>query len=183
MFQSRKYEVLFLFDAWDEFVMDHLHDFEGKDVKAAEKADINLADTEKKEGALSDDEAKDLATWMKTVLGDRVGEVRSSQRLVESPAVLMDSDKYMTASMRRMLKAMKREDDSQMQFKHDLELNPRHGLITRLHHMRQTDAALAGKVAEQVLDNARVSAGLMDDPRMMLKRMNELLEQVLTAKS
>ena len=49
--------------------------------------------------------------------------------------------------------------------------------------MRQTDAALAGKVAEQVLDNARVSAGLMDDPRMMLKRMNELLEQVLTAKS
>lgn len=183
VFQSRKYEVLFLFDAWDEFVMDHLHDFEGKDVKAAEKADINLADTEKKEGALSDDEAKDLATWMKTVLGDRVGEVRSSQRLVESPAVLMDSDKYMTASMRRMLKAMKREDDSQMQFKHDLELNPRHGLITRLHHMRQTDAALAGKVAEQVLDNARVSAGLMDDPRMMLKRMNELLEQVLTAKS
>ena len=183
VFQSRKYEVLFLFDAWDEFVMDHLHDFEGKDVKAAEKADINLADTEKKEGALSDDEAKDLATWMKTVLGDRVGEVRSSQRLVESPAVLMDSDKYMTASMRRMLKAMKREDDSQMQFKHDLELNPSHGLITRLHHMRQTDAALAGKVAEQVLDNARVSAGLMDDPRMMLKRMNELLEQVLTAKS
>ena len=183
VFQSRKYEVLFLFDAWDEFVMDHLHDFEGKDVKAAEKADINLADTEKKEGALSDDEAKDLATWMKTVLGDRVGEVRSSQRLVESPAVLMDSDKYMTASMRRMLKAMKREDDSQMQFKHDLELNPRHGLITRLHHMRQTDAALAGKVAEQVLDNARVSAGVMDDPRMMLKRMNELLEQVLTAKS
>ncbi len=183
VFQSRKYEVLFLFDAWDEFVMDHLHDFEGKDVKAAEKADINLADTEKKEGALTDDEAKDLATWMKTVLGDRVGEVRSSQRLVESPAVLMDSDNYMTASMRRMLKAMKREDDSQMQFKHDLELNPRHGLITRLHHMRQTDAALAGKVAEQVLDNARVSAGLMDDPRMMLKRMNELLEQVLTAKS
>jgi len=183
VFQARKYEVLFLFDAWDEFVMDHLHSFEGKDVKAAEKADINLADTEKKEGALTDDEAKDLATWMKTVLGDRVGEVRSSQRLVESPAVLMDSDKYMTASMRRMLKAMKREDDSQMQFKHDLELNPRHGLITRLHHMRQTDATLAGKVAEQVLDNARVSAGLMDDPRMMLKRMNELLEQVLTAKN
>ena len=183
VFQSRKYEVLFLFDPWDEFVMDHLHSFEGKDVKAAEKADLNLADTEKKEGALTDDEAKDLAAWMKTVLGDRVGEVRSSQRLVESPAVLMDSDKFMTASMRRMLKAMKREDDSQMQFKHDLELNPRHGLITRLHHMRQTDATLAGKVAEQVLDNARVSAGLMDDPRVMLKRMNELLEQVLTAKS
>ncbi len=183
VFQSRKYEVLFLFDPWDEFVMDHLHTFEGKDVKAAEKADLNLADTEKKEGALTDDEAKDLAAWMKTVLGDRVGEVRSSQRLVESPAVLMDSDKFMTASMRRILKAMKREDESQSQFKHDLELNPRHNLITRLHRMRQTDATLAGKVAEQILDNARVSAGLLDDPRVMLKRMNELLEQVLAAKN
>ncbi len=182
VFLARKYEVLFLFDPWDEFVMDHLHNFDGKNVHAAEKADLNLADTEKKEGALTDDEAKDLAAWMKTVLGDRVGEVRSSQRLVDSPAVLMDSDKFMTASMRRMLKAMSRETEAQTQFKHDLELNPRHGLITRLNQMRQSDAALAGKVAEQILDNARVSAGLLDDPRVMLKRMTELLEQVLEKK-
>ncbi len=182
VFQARKYEVLFLFDPWDEFVMEHLGSFDGKTIRPAEKADLNLADAEKKEGALTEDEAKDLAAWMKTVLGERVGEVRSSQRLVDSPAVLMDSDKYMTASMRKILKAMNREADAQTPFKHDLELNPRHGLITRLHHMRQGDATLAGKVAEQIYDNARVSAGLLDDPRVMLKRMNELLEQVLTAK-
>lgn len=183
VFQARKYEVLFLFDPWDEFVMEHLATFDGKTIRAAEKADLNLTDPEKKEGALTDDEAKDLASWVKTVLGERVGDVRSSQRLVDSPAVLMDSDKHMTASMRKILKAMNRETDAQTQFKHDLELNPRHGLITRLNLMRQTDATLAGKVAEQIFDNARVSAGLLDDPRVMLKRMNELLEQVLTAKN
>ena len=49
--------------------------------------------------------------------------------------------------------------------------------------MRQNDEGLAAKVAEQVFDNARVAAGLLDDPRAMLTRLNELLERVLTSKS
>jgi len=49
----------------------------------------------------------------------------------------------------------------------------------RLEQMRQKDAALAAQVAEQVLDNARVAAGILEDPRAMLKRMNQLLERVL----
>jgi hypothetical protein len=56
-------------------------------------------------------------------------------------------------------------------------------VIVRLNQMRSTDEPLAAKVAEQVYDNARVAAGLLDDPRVMLKRLNELLEQVLTAKT
>lgn len=182
VFQSRKYEVLFPADPWDEFVMDHLQTFDGKGIRAAEKAELDLPDADKKEGALTDDEAKDLASWMKTTLGDRVGEVRSSKRLVDSPVVLMDSDKFMTSSMRRILKAMNRENDAQTNFKHDLELNPRHALIARLHRIRQNNGALAAKVAEQLFDNARVSAGVMEDPRHMLKRMNELLEEVLASK-
>ena len=67
--------------------------------------------------------------------------------------------------------------------KHDLEINPRHALIVRLEKTRTTDPALASKVAEQVLDNARVAAGLMEDPRSMVKRMNELLEAVLASKT
>jgi TNF receptor-associated protein 1 len=66
--------------------------------------------------------------------------------------------------------------------KYDLEINPAHPIMSRLHAMRQSDNALAGKVAEQVLDNARVAAGLLEDPRAMLKRLNELLEEVLSAK-
>jgi molecular chaperone HtpG len=183
VFAARKFEVLFLTDPWDEFVMEHLHEFEGKTLRAAEKADLNLVDPEKKEGALTEDEAKDLSRWLKETLGDKVGEVRASQRLVDSPAVLMDSDKFMTASMRRIMKAMNRETPAQTNFKHDLEINSRHNLITRLQHIRQGDPALAAKVAEQILDNARVAAGLLEDPRVMLKRMTELLEQVLAPKA
>jgi TNF receptor-associated protein 1 len=182
VFRERKWEVLFLYDAWDEFVMEHLHTFEGKTLRLAEKADLNLS--AKKDGALSEDTAKTLAQWLKETLGDKVNEVRVSHRLVESPAVVVDSDKFMTSSMRRIMKAMKQEggkDTPDMPAaKHDFEINPAHPIMARLDAMRQKDAALAGSVAEQILDNARVAAGLLDDPRAMLTRLNTLLERVLT---
>ena len=178
VFKERKWEVLFLHDPWDEFVMEHLHEFDGKPLKLAEKADLNLG--AKKEGALSEAAAKELAKWLKETLGDKVNEVRVSQRLVESPAVVVDADKFMTASMRRMMKAMKQDGPDLPAAKHDFEINPAHSIISRLDAMRQKDAALAGSVAEQILDNARVAAGLLEDPRAMLTRLNSLLEQVLT---
>ncbi|HEX7569352.1 MAG TPA: molecular chaperone HtpG [Verrucomicrobiae bacterium] len=178
VFKERKWEVLFLYDAWDEFVMEHLHTFDGKPLKLAEKADLNLS--AKKENALSEEASKSLAQWLKETLGDKVNEVRASQRLVESPAVVVDADKFMTASMRRIMKAMKQDGPDLPAAKHDLEINPAHPIMARLDAMRQKDAALAGSVAEQILDNARVAAGLLEDPRAMLTRLNSLLEKVLT---
>ena len=182
VFRERKWEVLFLYDAWDEFVIEHLHTFDGKTLRLAEKADLNLS--AKKDGALSEDAAKELAKWLKETLGDKVGEVRVSHRLVESPAVVVDADKFMTSSMRRIMKAMKQEGAKDAPdlpaAKHDFEINPSHPIMARLDAMRQKDAALAGSVAEQMLDNARVAAGLLEDPRAMLTRLNTLLEKVLT---
>ena len=178
VFKERKFEVLFLYDAWDEFVMEHLHTFDGKPLKLAEKAELNLS--AKKENALSEEASKSLAQWLKETLGDKVGEVRASQRLVESPAVVVDADKFMTANMRRMMKAMKQDGPELPPAKQDLEINPAHPIMARLDAMRQKDAALAGSVAEQILDNARVAAGLLEDPRAMLTRLNTLLEKVLT---
>lgn len=134
----------------------------------------------KKDGALSEDAAKDLAKWLKETLGDKVNEVRVSQRLVESPGVVVDADKFMTASMRRIMKAMKQDGPEIPAAKHDFEINPAHPILSQLNAMRQKDAALAGSVAEQILDNARVAAGLLEDPRAMLTRLNALLEKVLT---
>lgn len=182
VFRERKFEVLFLYDAWDEFVIEHLHTFEGKPIKLAEKAELDLSET-KKDGALSDDAAKSLSEWIKQTLGDKVGEVRVSKRLVDSPAVVVDADKFMTASMRRMMKAMKQDSMPEAPVTHDLEINPSHPLITRLEAIRQKDGALATSVAEQVLDNARVAAGLLEDPRAMLTRLNQLLERVLSKES
>jgi molecular chaperone HtpG len=178
VFKERKFEVLFLYDAWDEFVMEHLHTFDGKPLKLAEKAELNLS--AKKENALSEEASKSLTQWLKETLGDKIGEVRASNRLVESPAVVVDADKFMTASMRRIMKAMKQDGPALPAAKHDLEINPAHPIMARLDAMRQQDVALAGSVAEQILDNARVAAGLLEDPRAMLTRLNTLLEKVLT---
>ena len=179
VFRERKFEVLFLYDAWDEFVIEHLHAFDGQPIKLAEKVELDLSET-KKAGALSEDAAKALAQWLKQTLGDKVGEVRVSKRLVASPAVVVDADKFMTASMRRMMKAMKPYSAPETPVTHDLEINPAHPLVARLENVRQKDSGLAASVAEQILDNARVAAGLLEDPRAMLTRLNQLLERVLT---
>ncbi len=185
VFKSKNLEVLLLDDPWDEFVMDHLREFGGKPLKAAEKAELS-AETNK-EGGLNEEQAKSLAEWMKGVLKERIAEVKPSSRLVDSPAILGDKDKFMTASMRRMMRAMKSasgstesKDDAAL---YELEINPRHNLIVRLDQLRANDAALATQVAEQLLDNAKFAAGLIENPNTMLKRMNELLERVVSAKS
>ena len=177
--KAKSFEALFLYDPRDEFVMDHLREFDGKPVKSAEKAELAL---DQEFTALSEEDAKALAAFVKETLGERVHEVRASKRLVGSPAVAVESDRYMTSSMRRILKSMNREGGPSYEAKPDLELNPNHAMIARLEKMRHADAPLAGKIAEQIFDNARVAAGLMEDPREMLNRVNELLEQLLASK-
>jgi TNF receptor-associated protein 1 len=180
VFREKNWEVLFLTDPRDEFVMEHLGSFEEKRVVAAEKADVKL--DEEKPHALSEDEARLLANFLKETLGERVGEVRVSKRLVGSPAVVVDQDTHMTTSMRRILKMMQQREGGSapgLETRPDLEINPSHEIMARLEKMRHSDAALAAQVAEQILDNALVAAGLLEDPRAMLGRLNSLLERVL----
>jgi molecular chaperone HtpG len=180
VFRARKFEVLFVDDPIDEFVMDRLREFDSKSITAAEKAELDVEEASK-EGALSDDEATSLAGWLKLTLGEAVHEVRSSKRLVDSPVVALDSDKYMTASMRRTLKSMGRDAMAGEDAAPDLEINPRHPVIVKLNQLRQNDAALAGLVAEQMNDQARLASGRLEDPRAMLQRMNALLSKVVGA--
>src|SRR5687767_655614 len=182
VFAARKFEVLFFYDNWDEFAMDHLHTFEGKNIKAAERADLALDTPEQNSGGLSQEAADNLAKWMKEVLKEAVSAVRSSKRLVDSPAVVVDQEQAMTRSMRHIIKQMRKEGGPEPEHKYDLELNPRHPVIVRLDQMRAQNTDLATKVAEQIFDNARVAAGVLEDPRAMLKRMNELLQAVLEAR-
>ena len=58
-----------------------------------------------------------------------------------------------------------------------LEINPRHGLIKSLYGMHKKDPELAGLIAEQLLDNSLISAGLIEDPRLVLSNLNKLLEK------
>ncbi len=84
VFKEKKWEVLFLTDPRDEFVMDHLGTFDSKKVVAAEKAEVKLdqpADAQK----LSEEEATQLAAFMKETLGDRVNEVRAASASSAAP--------------------------------------------------------------------------------------------------
>jgi molecular chaperone HtpG len=177
--KEKHFEALFLYDPRDEFVMDHLREFDGKPVRPAEKADLAL---DQEPTAMSAEEARLLANFIKETLGDRVNEVRASRRLVGSPAVAVESDKFMTSSMRRVMKAMSRDSGAAFESKPDLEINPNHAMIARLEKVRHADASLAAKIAEQVFDNARIAAGLLEDPREMLNRVNELLDALLVSK-
>ncbi|MBL9199922.1 MAG: molecular chaperone HtpG, partial [Opitutaceae bacterium] len=84
-FKARNLEVLFCFEAVDEYVMNNVREFDGKKLTAADHADVKLADLPKPEGALSDDDVKKLTGWLKDTLGERVAEVKASDRLVDSP--------------------------------------------------------------------------------------------------
>ena len=180
VFRARQFEVLFVDDPIDEFVMDRLREFESKTIMTAEKAELDVEDASR-EGSLSEDEATALSGWLKITLGESVHEVRASKRLVDSPVVALDSDKYMTSSMRRTLKSMGREAMTGDEAAPDLEINPRHPVIVKLNELRQNDAALAGLVAEQLNDQARLASGRLEDPRAMLQRMNMLLSRVVGA--
>jgi molecular chaperone HtpG len=177
VFREKKYEVLFLYAPQDEIVMEQLREFDKKRLVAAEKADLKL--DKESSGALSEEDARVLANFIKERLGDRVNEVHSSKRLVGSPAVVVDSDTHMTSSMRRMMKMLNREGEAPPESKPNLEINPDHAMLVRLNAIRQSDPALAGEVAEQIFDNALVAAGLLEDPRAMLGRLNGLLEKLL----
>jgi molecular chaperone HtpG len=180
VFKANGLEVLFAFDPWDELVMDHLHTFDAKNVRAADKAEIQLGATPPKAEVLTDEQVTALSSWLKETLGTRVNAVRASKRLVESPAVIIDTDQF-SATLRRMARAA-RPSEAKPEPKIDLEINPGHPIITRLEAMRQSDPSLAGKVAEQIFDNAKVAAGLLDDPREMIGRLNQLLEKLLLPK-
>lgn len=177
-FKKKGWEVLFLLDPMDEFVMDHLQEFDGKKVKSAEKAELEVD----VEGKLSDEESRMLANFMKETLGDRVHEVKVSKRLVDSPAMVIDTDEYMTASMRQMLRRMNKEGEAGPGMKLNLEINPGHGMMVKLHTARGNSQELAEKVVEQVWDSCLAAAGLLEDPRKMLSRMNDLIEEALEKK-
>ncbi len=176
-FKARNLEVLLCYEPVDEYVMNNVREFDGKKLVAADHADVKLTDIPKAEGALSEDDTKTLTTWLKESLGDRVAEVKASDRLVDSPALAINADKFMSAHMRRMMKAMNK-DGADMPQKVNLEINPRSAVMKRLFETHALAPEKAKLVAEQILDNALISAGMLEDATQMVARLYKLLETV-----
>ena len=183
-FKARNIEVIYTLEPIDEFVMNHARAFEEKNFISADNDDIDLdaispeTETEKPE-ALDTESSDALCAFVKEKLGEAVSEVTTSERLVGSPAMIVNADKMMTAQMRKMMKAMQQQGgmpDTEPPVK--LQINPRHPLVKNLAGLRESDGELASLISQQILDNARVAAGLLEDPSAMLQRNYEILEKL-----
>ncbi len=179
-FSARGLEVLYLFDPIDTFVVGNLAEFDKKPFASVDGANLELGDAPEAEGTpapLSKEESDKLASWLKETLGsDKVEEVLTGGRLIESPAAVLNSDS-LTPQMRAMLRAM--NPDSPMPAPIvKFEINPSSEVIKNLSRLVDADKDLAKLVAEQLFDNAMLSAGLLENPRAMSKRLNEILAHI-----
>ena len=175
-FKARGVEVLFLYEAVDEYVMSNLREYEEKTLVSADQGDLKLEDTHEPndEGSLSEDESKGLCSWLKETIGDRVKEVKVSTRLVDSPSMALSPD-AMSSQMRRMMRQM--GQDSGMPNEVLFEINPRHSLMINLNQQRESNPDLAKLIALQAFDDSLIAAGLLEDPREMVTRTYEILSQ------
>jgi TNF receptor-associated protein 1 len=174
-FKARNLEVLFCYETVDEYVMNNVREFDGKKLTAADHVDVKLSERPTADGALGEAETKALVAWLKEKLGERVADVRTSDRLVDSPALALNADKFSSPHMRRLMKAMNK-DGGQSPLRVNLEINPGHAVIKHLSALQTSSPDKAVLVAEQILDNALISAGLLEDASGMVKRLYKILE-------
>jgi molecular chaperone HtpG len=174
MFRKRGIEVLLLHDRIDDWLMGSLHEFDGKalaDVMRGELPklpDEDAADTEAAESGA-------LLERMKQALGDRVGGVRASTRLVDSPACLVLDEHDMGAQMRRIMEAAGQTVPDAKPF---LEVNVTHPLVRRLDD--EADETRFGELSLLLFEQARIAdGGALRDPAAYVRRVNALLLELL----
>lgn len=186
MFKKRGVEIFYTLEPIDDFVLNHLGEFDGKKLVSADRADLSLPETTEPVNATEAKSTEEplaaavltsLCRWMKEVLGERIQEVKTSSRLVDSPAMIVNVDGYMTSSMERVLKASGQNEAFGMGMKKDMEINAASPLIKKLAALRESDAPFAGDVVEQLYDNAMIQAGLLVDPMEMVRRNYRILER------
>jgi len=176
-FKARGLEVIYFTDPVDEYVVDSLGAFDGKKLVSVRHGGVELDDQPAAGETLSAEQTTALCDFLANQLGDRVTSVASGKRLVDHPVIALVPPDGMSPQMRQMMKAM--DENFKDEVKVELEINPRHPLIRKLAATMDADPALAGLVANQLFDNALIAAGLLDDVRDTISRMNTLMEKAL----
>ncbi|MEQ1840375.1 MAG: molecular chaperone HtpG [Verrucomicrobiales bacterium] len=181
--KSRGLEVIYFLDTIDEYLLQHLREFSGKDLVSAASSELELEDDDSivLEGeTLGEEEMTALCEFLNSQLSERVEKVASGKRLVSSPAAVLTPAHGMSAQMRQMMQAMN-PGAPLPPMKVELEINPRHALIHALAGAREKNPELAGIVAAQLLDNALLGAGMLEDRVSLISRGFRLMEEALKA--
>jgi TNF receptor-associated protein 1 len=187
-FDKTGVEVLFVFSAIDDFVMGNHKEYEGRPLVSVEKSDIDLSELTKAADSpgqdddiyqadqeLTAEQNVEICNWFRKTFDEQLASCTVTTRLSSSPAIVTDHESGAIRRMMRMVDTTEGARDKMRLPKQHMEINPSHKIIVGIHGLRKTQPALAKVLAEQVIDNCLVAAGLIDDSRSMLPRLNDLL--------
>ncbi|WP_367106319.1 molecular chaperone HtpG [uncultured Psychrobacter sp.] len=172
LFKKKGIEVILMTSRVDEWAMNFLTQFDGTPLQNIAKGAVDLGDLqdeeEKAEASKAEEAMKPVVDKLKTALGGRAKDVRVSNRLVDSPAILVTPEGELSPQMIQMLKQMGQEVPDTQPI---LEVNPDHPLIKKLDGNEQFN-----DLAQVIFDQALLAdGGQLEDPAAYLKRVNELL--------
>ncbi len=186
IFKRKGLEVLYLYDPVDEFVISSVNKYKEFELKSVDQVDLKslekLGDSEekkKKTKKLSKEDSKELKSLfakMKEILGDKVTDVKISERLEDSPACLVNSDNTMSASMQKMMNMMGNNETIPAKI---MELNQDHKLVRNLLKVFKSDAndKYIKDVTEQLYESSLLLEGYLADPHKLVNRINLMLEE------
>jgi molecular chaperone HtpG len=170
-FKAKDIEVLLMSDRIDEWMLGSLNEYDGKKLQSVAKGEVPLDEADKQKQEEATKAAEPLLKKLKDLLGDRVGDVKVSARLTDSPSCLALSDYEMAPHLARLL----REAGHDMpENKPTLEINPAHELVRRVETEGNEDRAR--DLATLLLEQAEIAAGAqLPDPAAFVQRMNRVL--------
>merc|ERR1712118_470646 len=182
--KKKGYEVLYMVDPIDEYAVQQLKEFEGKKLLSATKEVLDLADDEDEKKAFEEAKTKTepLCKLMKEVLGDKVEKVVVSNRLADSPCVLVTGEYGWSANMERIMKAQALRDASQSQYmmsKKTMEVNPTNAIISALREKAEADQS--DKTVKDLIwlmyDTSLLTSGFsLEEPATFASRIHRLVK-------
>ncbi|AOE98115.1 MULTISPECIES: molecular chaperone HtpG [Serratia] len=173
LFRKKGIEVLLLSDRIDEWMMSYLTEFDGKAFQSVSKADEaldKLAD-ETEEQKAAEKQLEPFVERVKTLLGERVKDVRLTHRLTDTPAIVVTDADEMSTQMAKLFAAAGQQAP---EVKYIFELNPEHALVKRASDVGDNEHF--AEWIDLLLDQALLAErGTLEDPNLFIRRMNKLL--------
>ena len=159
-----------------------LHKYKDFELKNVSSADVDTNEKPKEQPEAEKIPEADFSTLLerfKQVLGERVIDVRASNRLYQSVARLADADDTVNPELQRVYRFLGKEYEIP---KKVLELNPSHSVLKNLLKLEE-GAELQNIIIEQIYDSALLVEGLHPDPSSMAARVQQIMEAALARKS
>ncbi|WP_200905760.1 molecular chaperone HtpG [Photorhabdus heterorhabditis] len=174
LFRKKGIEVLLLSDRIDEWMMSYLTEFDSKKFQSVSKADESLnklADENKAEQEEAEKQLEPFVERVKTLLGDRIKEVKLTYRLTDTPAIVTTNADEMSTQMAKLFAAAGQQVP---EVKYNFELNPDHQLVKLAADI--SDETQFADWVELLFDQALFAErGTLEDPNQFIRRMNQLL--------